>query len=189
MNDKIYAGRVTLIIKLKRAIWNIVYLALFRPFPTSLFRFWRLALLRLFGAKIEKGADVYSSAKIWAPWNLIMKKGSCLGPNVICYNQAKVILEEKATVSQYSYLCTAGHDTTKLNTAENGLIIAPIVLHKGAWVGTRAFINMGVEIGENAIVGATASVYKDVEPWTVVGGNPAKVLKKRVIIDEKRHLD
>ena len=38
---------------------------------------------------------------------------------------------------------------------------------------------MGVEIGEEAIVGATASVFKDVEPWTIVGGNPAKIIKKR----------
>ena len=44
---------------------------------------------------------------------------------------------------------------------------------------------MGVEIGEYAIVGATASVFKDVEPYTIVGGNPAKVIKKRIIGDEK----
>lgn len=56
--------------------------------------------------------------------------------------------------------------------------MAPITLHKASWIGTRAFISMGVEIGENAVVGATASVYKDVEPWTVVGGNPAKFIKK-----------
>ena len=43
---------------------------------------------------------------------------------------------------------------------------------------------MGVEIGENAVVGATASVYKNVEPWTVVGGNPAKVIKKRELKNE-----
>ncbi len=42
-------------------------------------------------------------------------------------------------------------------------------------------IGMGVEIGEGAVVGATASVYKSVEPWTVVGGNPAKVVKKRTL--------
>ena len=40
---------------------------------------------------------------------------------------------------------------------------------------------MGVTIGQGAVVGATASVYKNVESWTVVGGNPAKVIKKRVI--------
>jgi len=40
---------------------------------------------------------------------------------------------------------------------------------------------MGLTIGEGAIVGARASVFKDVPPWTVVGGNPAKFIKKRVI--------
>lgn len=40
---------------------------------------------------------------------------------------------------------------------------------------------MGVTIGEGAIVGARAAVFKDVPPWTVVGGNPAKFIKKRVI--------
>jgi putative colanic acid biosynthesis acetyltransferase WcaF len=39
---------------------------------------------------------------------------------------------------------------------------------------------MGVEIGENAVVGATASVYKDVDPGMVVGGNPAKIIKRRL---------
>ena len=43
---------------------------------------------------------------------------------------------------------------------------------------------MGVEIGDNAVVGATASVYKNVEPWTVVGGNPAKVIKERIMKNE-----
>lgn len=42
---------------------------------------------------------------------------------------------------------------------------------------------MGVTIGEGALVGARAPVFKDVEPWTVVGGNPAKFIKKRIIKD------
>ena len=50
-----------------------------------------------------------------------------------------------------------------------------------SWVAARAFIGMGVTIGEGAVVGACAAVFKNVEPWTVVGGNPAKFIKKRVI--------
>lgn len=162
-----------------RAVWNVAYALLFRPFGTSLFWPWRRLLLLLFGAKIDKSALVYPSVRIWAPWNLRMKAVSCLGPHTICYNQAMVTLEEYATVSQYSYLCTAGHDTTTENTAESGLIVAPITIHRESWVGTRAFIGMGVEVGENAIVGATASVYKDVESNAIVGGNPAKLIKYR----------
>jgi len=172
-------GHVNKKTKIRRAVWNAVATFLFRPFGTKLFRYWRLFLLRLFGAKVSRNAEVYASVKIWAPWNLKMEAGSCLGPHVICYNQAMVTLEKNVTVSQYAYLCNAGHDTSETNNAKSGLLVAPIVIHKGAWIGTRAYIGMGVEIGENAIVGATASVYKDVEPNSIVGGNPAKEIRKR----------
>lgn len=164
---------------MRRALWNVACALLFRPFPTRLFQSWRNTLLRLFGAHIHPTAHVYASVRIWAPWLLEMEANSCLGPNVICYNQAIVHLAPEAIVSQYAYLCTAGHDTTMANTADQSLIIAPIRLERGAWIGTRAFIGMGVVVGEDAIVGATASVFKDVEPRTIVGGNPAKVIKKR----------
>ena len=71
-----------------------------------------------------------------------------------------------------------------MNTADKSLITAPIILKTKSWIGARSFIGMGVEIGEGAVVGATASVYKSVEPWTVVGGNPAKVIKKRKLENE-----
>lgn len=179
MNKEINLGNVSLGIKIRRGLWNVVCLLLFRTLPTKLFWCWRWLLLRLFGAKVDFKAHVYSSAKIWAPWNLNMESGSCLGPHTICYYQAMVTIEENSTVSQYAYLCTAGHKTDEQLSAASGLIIAPITIHRDAWVGTRAYINMGVEIGEKSIVGATASVYKDVEPRTVVGGNPAKIIKMR----------
>ncbi|MGN1375567.1 MAG: putative colanic acid biosynthesis acetyltransferase [Prevotella sp.] len=175
--------KVSLRNKIARAIWNVVYLFLYRPFRTKLFNIWRLFLLRLFGADVQWDSGVYASTKIWAPWNLKMGHNAWLGPNVICYNQAMITLEDNVTVSQYTYLCTAGHKTDIINNYNKGLVIAPITLHRGVWVGTRAYVSMGVEIGENAIVGATASVYKDVEKETIVGGNPAKFIKKRVIKD------
>ena len=174
-------GRVSQSIKMKRVVWNVAAAMLFRPFITPVFRKWRIMMLRLFGAQIEWDANVYASVKIWAPWMLRMGHRSCLGPDVICYNQDWVVLDDDAIVSQYSYLCTAGHDIDHANTADSGLVTAPIVLHHGAWIGSRAFIGMGVKVGEGAVVGATASVYKNVEPWSVVGGNPAKVIKKREI--------
>lgn len=172
-------GHVTLNIKIRRAIWNVLSVFLYRPFPTKFFRLWRIFILRLFGAQISWSAEVYSSAKIWAPWNLTIEKNGCLGPNTICYNQDHVRIGENAIVSQYAYLCTAGHDLEMQICASAGLLIAPIYINKEAWIGTRAFVGMGVTIGEGAVVGATASVFKDVEPWTVVGGNPAKFIKRR----------
>jgi putative colanic acid biosynthesis acetyltransferase WcaF len=150
----------------------------FRPFETKILNSWRLFILRIFGAKIHPQACVYASAQIWAPWNLEMHKNACLGPKVICYNPDIIIVEEDAIVSQYAYLCAASHD---IDDPDFKLITAPIVIKKKAWIGTRAFVIMGVCIGEGAIVGATASVYKNVEPCTVVGGNPAKFIKNRKI--------
>lgn len=178
-------GHVSGSIKIKRVVWNITAAFLFRPFITPVFRKWRIALLRLFGAKVEWDANVYASVKIWAPWMLQMGHRACLGPEVICYNQDWVVLDDDAIVSQYSYLCTASHDVDYANTADSGLITSPIVLRRGAWIGSRAFVGMGVEIGEKAVVGATASVYKNVGPLTVVGGNPAKVIKKRILLNNK----
>lgn len=177
--DRHTPGYVSRKVKLMRIIWNVTALFLFRPFITPIFGKWRVALLKLFGAKVEWDSNVYASVKIWAPWRLQMGHRACLGPGVICYSQDWVILEDDAVVSQYSYLCTAGHDVNMMNTADKSLITAPIILRRSSWVGARAFVGMGVEIGEGAVVGATASVYKSIEPWVVVGGNPAKLIKKR----------
>ena len=176
-------GHVTKSIKMKRVVWNVAAALLFRPFITPVFRKWRLLLLRLFGAQVEWDANVYASVKIWAPWMLQMGHRACLGPEVICYNQDWVVLEDEAIVSQYSYLCTAGHDVNMMNTADKSLITAPIILKSKSWIGARPFIGMGVEIGEGAVVGATASVYKSVEPWSVVGGNPCNIIKMRKLIN------
>lgn len=178
-------GHVSGSIKIKRVVWNITAAFLFRPFITPVFRKWRIALLRLFGAKVEWDANVYASVKIWAPWMLQMGHRACLGPEVICYNQDWVVLEDEAVVSQFTYLCTAGHDVNMMNTADKSLITAPIILKCKSWIGARSFIGMGVEIGEGAVVGATASVYKSVEPWSVVGGNPCKIIKMRKLTNIK----
>ena len=161
-----------------RFIWNFAYWVAFRPFPTFLLMPWRRMILRIFGARMGKGSQVYCSARIWAPWNLEMGDYSCLGSNVDCYNVDKVIIGANSTVSQKSYLCTASHD---ISNPKNPLVTAPISIADQAWVAADAFVGMGITIGQGAVVGARAAVFKDVAPWTVVGGNPARLIKERVI--------
>ena len=185
MNEVIDKGYVSLGNKLGRTVWNIVYVFLFRPFGTKLFLPWRLLLLKLFGAKVYWDSGVYASTKIWAPWNLQLGHNAWLGPHVNCYNQAKVRLDDNVTVSQYCFICTAGHQTDVLNSINKGLIISPVTFKRDSWAGVQSYIGMGCNIGEGAIIGARAAVFKDVEPWTVVGGNPARFIKKRVLNDDK----
>jgi putative colanic acid biosynthesis acetyltransferase WcaF len=166
--------------KLGRVLWGIVWLLLYRPSPKP-FHAWRRFLLRLFGAKIGRGAFPHASVKIWAPWNLEMGDHSCLSHNVDCYCVAPVKLGAHVTVSQYSYLCTATHD---IEQPDMPLITAPIVIGEGAWVTADVFVGPGVTIGEGAVVGARSSVFKDVAPWTVVAGNPARFVRKRLLSEK-----
>lgn len=159
-------------------IWSICWTILARPFPKSTFMFWKRFLLRLFGAKIARTANIYASAKVFMPWNLDMKEHACLASGVDCYNAAPIIIGVDATVSQRAYLCTASHN---ISSSRHEQIEKPIIIADRAWIAAEAFVGPGVTIGEGAVVGARAAVFKDVEPWSVVGGNPAKFIKKRII--------
>ena len=68
-------------------------------------------------------------------------------------------------------------DYNKILTLD--LITKPIMIMDNIWIASGAMILPGVTIGEGAVVTAGSVVVKDVEPWTVVGGNPAKMIKKR----------
>jgi putative colanic acid biosynthesis acetyltransferase WcaF len=162
--------------KIVRILWTFVWAILARPIPRSMMNGWKRFLLRCFGAKIHKTAIVNSKAIIYKPWNLEMREYACIDNYVFCYNCDKVIMEAHTTVSQRTFLCTSSHDITKKT---HPTITKPIIIKSSAWVAADAFIGMGVTIGEGAVVGARAAVFKDVEPWTVVGGNPAKYIKMR----------
>lgn len=176
---KKYLDTISLKDKMGRLIWSVFSVFFFRPFSLNIFNSWRIFVLRVFGAKIGKGSVIYSSAKILSPWNLEVGDRTCIGPGVK-FHIGKVIIGSAVTISQWTYICTGSHDISTLRML---FISKPIIIKDFAWVGAEAFIGMGVTIGEGAVVGARACVFKDVEPWTVVGGNPAKFIKKREIED------
>ena len=105
---------------------------------------------------------------------------ACLSENVDCYTVDEISIGDQSTVSQGVKLCSAGHDITSRIME---LTHKPIVIGANAWVAGWSIILPGVEIGEGAVVAAGAVVTKNVEPWTVVAGNPAKFIKKRELKD------
>ena len=171
-----YKDTLTLTNKLVRLCWLVFAALLIRPFAGPLFRYWRSAAFRLWGAKVGKRCAIASSVKVWAPWNLEIGDYVSLGPNAEIYNVAKITMGSNITVSQDAYLCTASHDIAYL---KKPLVFKPILIADSAWVAAKAIVLPGVTIGAGAVVAAGAVVVKDVEPWTVVGGNPAKFIKKR----------
>ncbi|WP_297983188.1 putative colanic acid biosynthesis acetyltransferase [uncultured Chryseobacterium sp.] len=171
-----YEDNFGLQIKLKRLLWLICYYIFFRPFPTKLFGRWHVTLLRFWGAKIGNNSTVFNNVKIWAPWNLEMKNNCMLGPYVDCYNQGKISIGSHTVVSQKTYLCASSHDFAISNLP---LTLNPINIGNQVWIAADSFIGPDVTVGDGAVIGARAAVFKNVEPWTVIGGNPAKFIKKR----------
>lgn len=163
--------------KLARVAWGVVYTLLFRPSP-RVFHGWRRLLLRLFGARIGRGAHAHASCRIWAPWNLEMGDHSCLSHYVDCYCVDRVRIGAHATVSQYSYLCTATHDESDPHMR---LLTAPITIEDQAWVCADVFVGPGVTIGQGAVVGARSSVFRDLPAWKVCYGTPAHDVRDRVV--------
>ena len=161
--------------KAARALWNIVWLLLYRPSPRPAHG-WRRMLLRIFGAKIAAGAKPYPSATIWAPWNLEMGQDSTLGDFVDCYSVAKISIGDRASVSQRAYLCSAARN---VDAPDMPLVTAPITIHAHGWVAAEAYVAPGVTIGEGGIAAARAVVTRHVDPWTIVAGNPAKPIRAR----------
>lgn len=163
--------------RVRRFAWMCVWFLAYRVSPTPMHG-WRRYILRVWGAKIGSGSHPYPTAWVWAPWNLIMADGSCLGPDVDCYNVALVTLCENAIVSQKAYLCTASHD---IRDPLFPLVGAPIVIGERAWVAAGAFIGPDVTVGDGAVVAACAVVTRSVDPMTVVGGNPSVKIGDRIV--------
>jgi putative colanic acid biosynthesis acetyltransferase WcaF len=164
--------------KIGRLAWNIISHVLFRPFGSLLFKKWRVFVLKCFGAKLEWSSHVYSSVKIWAPWNLEMGSNSTLGPQVDCYNQGKIKIGSNTVISQKTYLCASSHD---YNQTDFPLILKPIRIGNGVWIAAAAFIGPSVSVGNHSIVAARGVVIKDVEENAIVGGNPAIFIKSRIV--------
>jgi putative colanic acid biosynthesis acetyltransferase WcaF len=171
-----YSHSFSLKNKMARLVWNISCLILFRPFGSRLFKKWRVLILKCFGAKIDWSSHIYSSVKIWAPWNLEIGVNSSLGPQVDCYNQGKVSIGANTVISQKTYLCASTHDYTKRDFP---LVLKPIQIGNGVWIAAGAFVGPQVRIGDYAVIAACAVVIKNVDANTIVGGNPAKFIKTR----------
>lgn len=164
--------------KLRRLGWEVVWRLFFRTTPRWCLNGWRRFLLRLFGAKIGKGVRIQGSAKIWQPWRLAIGDNAWIDGGVNLYSVDGIIIGANAVVSEGAFVCTATHDISK-ETFD--LETRPVAIGDSAWICARAIVMPGVSVGEGAVVAAGAVAAKDVEPWSVVGGNPAKFIKRREI--------
>jgi putative colanic acid biosynthesis acetyltransferase WcaF len=159
-----------------RFLWALAQ-PLFRLSPRPCFA-WRRLLLRIFGAVIGRQARIDNTVHIQFPWLLQVGDFAAIGQGARIYNLGTVTVGKRATISQFAHLCAGTHD---YNMPTMPLLRLPIVIGEDAWICADAFIGPNVSVGPGAVVGARAAVFEDVNAWTVVGGNPARFIKDRVL--------
>lgn len=164
--------------RVRRIAWLLVSHTVYRCFPTVYLRSIRNLILRAFGCSIPLKTLVYPSCRIYAPWLLSVGRNSCIGPRTEIYNKAPVTIGDNSVVSQGTFLCTASHDISCLMLP---LVTKPINIGDNVWLAADTFIGPGVSVGDGAVLGARAALFKDLAPWSVAGGNPAVVIKSRKV--------
>ena len=133
-------------------------------------------MLRIFGAKIGKNVHIYPRAKIFIPWNLKIGDYSSIGDWALIYNIGELVLGNSVTISHKAHICTGTHLYEKYDLP---LIKQNTFINDFVWICTEAFIAPGCNIGKGSVIGARSVVLNDINDWEVVGGNPAKFIKKR----------
>lgn len=156
-------------------VWWLVQKIFFSTSPQFMYG-WRRFLLRVFGAKIGVGVVIRPSARVTYPWKLTIGDYSWVGDDVDLYTLGDLYIGNHSVISQRSYLCTGGHDST---SRDFSIYSQPIVIEDGVWLATDVFVAPGVTVGENSLIGARSSVFSDVKPNFVYWGTPAKPVRAR----------
>ena len=171
--------------KIKAFVGQVLYNIIGKHMPISYSRFSFGAIkFRRFCGKlifedcgkninIEKGAEFTSTLKIGDNSSIgqnswLLSDGITIGNNVMMGPYCIIITSDHATDNLEIPMCQQGFTEVK-----------PVVIEDDVWIGARVIILKGVKIGKGSVIGAGSVVTKDVEPYSIVGGVPAKFIKKR----------
>lgn len=135
----------------------------------------RVALLRIFGARVGRNCRCPHPIRVKYPWNLEVGDNVWIGDEVWIYNQAMIKIGSNVCVSQGTFLTSGSHDMA----GNMDLCVKPIIIEDGAWISSRCIVQMGVTIGRSAVVTPNSVVHKSLKEGVVYGGNPCRAIKER----------
>lgn len=161
----------------KRTIWYFVNLIFFK---SSCFPFSKLKviILRIFGAKVGDGVVIKPNVSIKYPWFLKIGSYSWIGEEVWIDNLANVELGDNVCLSQNALLLCGNHNF-KLTSFD--LIIKPIILEDGVWIGAKSVVCGGVVCHSHSVLTVGSVTSKSLDAYSIYKGNPAVKIKDRVI--------
>ena len=128
------------------------------------------------GMRIGAGSHLYRGTEIWSPAGITIGSHTSVGTDAILDGRGGITLGDNVNLSSQAAIWTMQHVP---DDPDFGVFSAPVVVEDRAWISFRATILPGVTIGEGAVVAAGAVVTKDVPPFAMVGGIPAKRIGER----------
>ncbi len=134
---------------------------------------YRKLLDELFEGRLDKTTSIVAPLQIDYPSSISIGKNVFINNNLKCVARGGITIEDGVMIAPGVTILTVNHDLKDHCV----LIPIPVTIKKNAWIGANVTICPGVEIGEGAVIGAGAVVTKDVKPFTVVAGVPAKFIK------------
>ena len=163
--------------KLKVFIWYVINrIILHSYFPIPIFI--KVFTLKFFGAIIGKRVLIKPKVNIKYPWFLEVGDDVWIGENVWIDNLAKVTIHSNVCISQGAMLLTGNHNYKK---SSFDLMLGEIILKEGVWIGAQSVVCPGVTCKSHSILTVGSVVTKDMEPYSIYQGNPAKKVKDRII--------
>ncbi|PRY37008.1 putative colanic acid biosynthesis acetyltransferase WcaF [Spirosoma oryzae] len=153
---------------------NSVTLNTYLPLPVSLKRF----VLKAFGAKLGTGVMIKPAVNVKYPWLLTIGSHVWIGEEVWIDNLCPVTIEDNVCLSQGAMLLTGNHNY-RVPTFD--LIVRPIVLRAGSWIGARAVVCPGVDVGAHAVLAVGSVATRTLDPYGIYQGNPAVRVRERTI--------
>lgn len=138
-------------------------------------------LLRWCGASVGNNVSIFSSAKIYGDFELIIGNNVFIGHDALIFGSAgsKIVLEDNSKVGSRAVLVTGMHKFEPYGECIRGEgTHADVVIKRGAVVSTGCIVSPGKIIGEMSYVAPGAVVTKNTLPYTMVGGIPAKFIKE-----------
>lgn len=134
------------------------------------------------GASVGRNSVLFRRAEVLDPQNLLIGRNSNVGWFCSLDARGGLKIGNNVTIASYTKIITGSHE---VNDNEFTAKFKPVLIEDYVWIGTGCIILQGVTIGKGAVVAAGSVVTKDVLPYTIVGGVPAKFIKNRSIVEPK----
>ena len=165
---------------LKQTAWYFVNALIVRA-SWNPFMGIKIALLKMFGARIGRRLIIKNNVNVKFPWKLTIGDDCWIGEGVWIDNLDMVTIGNDVCISQGAMLLTGNHDYTQPSMPYRN---APIRIDSGAWIGAKAVLCPGVNVYANAVLTVGSIATTDMQPATIYQGNPAKEIRKRKMKSE-----